>query len=55
MGLENSQLRKVREDMLKVNEIINNAEKRNQLSFLPSSDIRNIVMLNKSLKLQINV
>lgn len=55
MGLENSQLRKVREDMLRVNEVINNAEKRNQLSFLPSYDIRNTVMLNKTLNLQINV
>lgn len=64
MGFENSQLRKVREDMVKLNEVINliinflhliNAEKRNQLSFLPFYDIKNIVMLNKTLSLQINV
>lgn len=44
MGLENSQLRKVREDM--VNEVINYVEKRKQLSFLPSYDTRNTVMFN---------
>lgn len=43
-GLENSQLGKVREDM--VNEVINYAEKRKQLSFLPSYDTRNTVMFN---------
>lgn len=55
MGLENSQLRKVREHMVRVNEVINNAEKGNQWSFFPSYDIRSTVLSNKTLNLQINV
>lgn len=38
-----------------VNEVINYAEKRKQLSFLPPYDARNTVMFNKILNLQINI
>lgn len=55
MGIWKSQLRKVTEDMVKVDEVINNTEKRNQLSFLPSYDTWNTVMFSKILKQQIKV
>lgn len=41
--------------MVKVNEVINYVEKKNQLSFLPSYDVRNTAVFSKILKLQIKV